>query len=84
MSVSIAPKAPIGTASNTEKGTDQLSYNAARKRKTKVNENKKDVNSLRCLPELPHSSILRSHNHIPVVALSLQYLSVRCIAWPLL
>src|SRR6202012_6210661 len=37
----IAPKAPSGTASNTENGTDQLSYNAAKNRNTKVIENKK-------------------------------------------
>ena len=41
MSVSIAPNAPIGTASITENGTDQLSYNAARNRNTKVMENRK-------------------------------------------
>ncbi len=35
----MAPKALIGTASITENGTDQLSYNAARKRKTKMMEN---------------------------------------------
>ena len=40
VSVSIAPNAPIGTASNTENGTDQLSYNAARNRNTNVIENR--------------------------------------------
>ena len=30
----IEPNAPIGTANKTEKGTDQLSYNAAKKRNT--------------------------------------------------
>ncbi len=39
--VRIAPKALIGTASITENGTDQLSYKAARKRKTKVIEKRK-------------------------------------------
>lgn len=33
--VSIAPNAPIGTDKSTEKGTDQLSYSAARNKKTK-------------------------------------------------
>jgi len=35
--VNIAPNAPVGTASNTENGTDQLSYNAARNKKYKQN-----------------------------------------------
>ena len=34
----MAPKALIGTASMIENGTDQLSYSAARKRKTKMIE----------------------------------------------
>ena len=37
----MAPKAPIGTASITESGTDQFSYKAAKNRNTKVRENKK-------------------------------------------
>ena len=40
-SVNIAPNAPMGTASNTENGTDQLSYSAARKRNTNVMEKTK-------------------------------------------
>src|SRR5579875_397171 len=36
VNVSIAPKAPMGTANNTENGTAQLSYKAAKKRNTKA------------------------------------------------
>ncbi len=32
------PNAPIGTANSTEKGIDQLSYNAARNKNTKTME----------------------------------------------
>ena len=39
VSMSMAPNALIGTASITESGTDQLSYKAARKRKTNKMEN---------------------------------------------
>jgi hypothetical protein len=35
----MAPNAPMGTANKTENGTDQLSYNAARNKKTNVIEN---------------------------------------------
>ena len=38
LNVMIDPKAPIGTANNTENGTDQLSYKAARKRNTNTSE----------------------------------------------
>ena len=37
----MAPNAPSGTASNTENGTDQLSYNAARNRNTNTIDNMK-------------------------------------------
>jgi hypothetical protein len=37
----IAPNALIGKASITDNGTDQLSYNAAKKRKTKMIQNPK-------------------------------------------
>ena len=37
----IAPNTPIGTASKTEKGTDQLSYNAARNKNTNTIDNAK-------------------------------------------
>ena len=48
INVRIDPKAPIGTANNTEKGTDQLSYNAARNRNTKTMEMaKKDAKKAR-------------------------------------
>ena len=41
VSARIAPNALIGTASITENGTDQLSYKAARNRKTKLMEKMK-------------------------------------------
>src|SRR5579871_16566 len=41
VSAIIAPNTPIGTASNTENGTDQLSYNAARNRNTNTTDNAK-------------------------------------------
>ena len=40
------PNAPIGTANNTENGTDQLSYNAARNRKTNTMEMAKMVTAV--------------------------------------
>ena len=41
VNVSIAPNTPIGTANKTEKGTAQLSYNAARNKNTKTIDNAK-------------------------------------------
>ena len=41
VSATMAPNALIGTANITDNGTDQLSYNAARKRKTKTMQKRK-------------------------------------------
>ena len=59
--VRMAPKAPIGTANNTENGTDQLSYNAARNKNTNAMDRLKMITVL--FPAFNYSLLKPEHSY---------------------
>src|SRR4028119_2509864 len=65
VSVRMVPNTPMGTANNTEKGTDQLSYSAARKRNTNTMEIANTIDVV--LPDFI-SSLLIPENSYPYPA----------------
>src|SRR5688500_1195004 len=82
VNVRIEPKAPIGTANNTENGTDQLSYSAARNKNTKMIDIAKMVD---CCPPAVISSLDIPENSMPYPAGSVVATSrMASIASPLL